>query len=606
MAERVILGIDLGTTHSLAGVVDTGFPVVIPDGRGKRLLPSVVSFPKGAVLVGEPAQRQRVLHPAQTVYSAKRFMGRRANSVTEDEKTMGYPVCAAEDGGICFPVGGDPRTPEQIAAEVLKKLKASAEAYLGQAVDAAVITVPAYFNDAQRTATRRAGELAGFRVERILNEPTAAALAYGLDQKAKDLTCAVYDLGGGTFDLSILEMKEGLFQVLSTHGDTRLGGDDLTRALVVRLSEEIVAGCGADPRDEKIQARIWEEAERAKCRLSQEDEVEIEMPFVHGERHFKRTLGRKELEELALPILERTRVCCQRAMEDAGLSASRIDKVILVGGQTRMPLVRRLVEGIFQRVPDTSQDPDQAIAIGAAIQAGILAGSLRQVVLVDVTPLSLGIETFGGLMNVIIPRNSTIPVKAGEQFTNAADGQRLMKIHVLQGERELVKDNFSLGSFDLEFTPGPRGTSRVGVQFEIDADGILKVLARDLKSGTEKRIEFQSAVDVDDARVEKMVGESMEHAFEDLHARQLVQARISGEKVAQATRRALQLLGERLPASDKLAVDEALQALLQAMEKTDPGLIKKTVKELDEASRGLADLLVETAQEEILRSKGLL
>lgn len=606
MAERVIVGIDLGTTNSLVGVIDTGFPVVIPDAGGRRLLPSIVAPVGGSIQVGEPARRQRLLHPRHTVYSAKRFMGRPGSGVAGEEKELGYPVEASPDGGICFPIEGKAWRPEEIAAEVLKELKHSAERYLGRAVDAAVITVPAYFNDAQRTATRRAGELAGFQVERILNEPTAAALAYGLDQKAENLICAVYDLGGGTFDLSILELKEGLFQVLSTHGDTRLGGDDLDRALAGRLGEEIKESCGLEQFSPNLQARLWEEVERAKCRLSEVETVEIELPFVTEDRHFRRSLGRKELEELALPILEKTRACCLKALEDAGLGPADIDRVILVGGQTRMPLVRRLVEGIFQRPPDVSQDPDQAVALGAAIQAGILSGHLRQVVLVDVTPLSLGIETFGGLMNVIIPRNSTIPVKAGEQFTNAADGQRLMKIHVLQGERELVQDNFSLGSFDLEFVPGPRGSCRVGVQFEIDADGILNVLARDLKSGSEKRVEFHSAVDVEDERVEKMVEESLEHAWDDLKARQLVQARLSGQKVAEATRMALRLLDERVPAEEKRRIGDALAALEERMAGEDAAALKEAIRQLDEASRGLADLLVETAQEEVLRSKGVL
>ncbi|HEU0038810.1 MAG TPA: Hsp70 family protein, partial [Verrucomicrobiae bacterium] len=516
-----IVGIDLGTTNSLVAIVDSGIPFVIADAEGRRLTPSVVHFPapNAGPVVGHAANRVRVVKPAETVYSVKRFIGRRGADISQEEMLVTYPVKGESTGPVRIPIHGRDYLPEEISAEVLKKLKRDAEATLGETVTRAVITVPAYFNDAQRNATKRAGELAGFTVERIINEPTAAALAYGLDKRTEKSKIAVYDLGGGTFDLSILELTEGVFQVLATNGNTRLGGDDLDKRIVDFLigkigdSVESLNRYNVEPghADSTIQrfndlttlailSRLREAAEQAKITLSTETEVEIALPFLTPDFSFSCKLTRAELESLTRDIIQRTRQHCLRALADAKVEPKDLDQVILVGGQTRMPLVRQLVSEWFGCAEfaetrggvrlgteyhraagpqlNTSQNPDEAVALGAAIQAEILSGGFRQVLLLDVTPLSLGLETFGGLMNVIIPRNSTIPVKAGELFTTAVDHQRSMLIHVLQGERERARDNWSLGRFTLEFAPAPRGVPRVGVQFDIDADGILHVLAR--------------------------------------------------------------------------------------------------------------------------------
>jgi len=503
-------------------------------------------------------------------------------------------------------------------------------------VTRAVITVPAYFNDAQRSATKRAGELAGLTVERIINEPTAAALAYGLDKLKERSKIAVYDLGGGTFDLSILELTEGVFQVLATHGDTLLGGDDLDKRIVDWLVERIRKAGGPDATQEPgLMARLREAAEETKIKLSDVEEASVSLPFLDSQFSFTCPFTRRELEELTRDIIVRTREHCLRSLADAKLEPADLDQVILVGGQTRMPLVRRFAAELFHcaefevvagalrvgsdyhksRGPalNTSQNPDEAVALGAAIQAEILAGGFKNLLLLDVTPLSLGIETFGGLMNVIITRNSTIPIKAGEVFTTAVDHQTAMLIHVLQGERERARDNWSLGRFTLDFERAPKGVARVGVQFEIDANGILRVLARDLKSGRQTVVDLKSAVDVNDAEVEKMVEESVEHAFEDLAARRWIEARLRAGDTVEATRKALAECGAEIAADLRTRIDAAVLAVTAALDTEDPttqagnlNQINAAIAELDDATKPLADLLMQRAMEAALRRRGLI
>jgi molecular chaperone DnaK len=641
-----IVGIDLGTTNSLVATVDAGIPFVIADADGHRLTPSVVHLPPDDdPVVGHKANHVRLLQPARTVYSVKRFMGRRGMDISDEEMLVTYPVQGEGTGPVGIQLPERSWSPEEVSAEILKKLKHDAEAALGEPVARAVITVPAYFNDAQRNATKRAGELAGFVVERIINEPTAAALAYGLDKLRDHSRIAVYDLGGGTFDLSILELNNGVFQVLATNGNTRLGGDDLDTRLVEFLVAQVKAAGGPDLGATSVQgappsvlthlARLREAAEQAKIQLSSETKVDIALPFLTADFSFGYQLTRDHLERLTRDIIARTREHCLRSLADAKLNPADLDQVILVGGQTRMPLVRRFVSELFGCVEfeetrgslrlgtnyhkpagpqlNVGQNPDEAVALGAAIQAEILSGGFRSVLLLDVTPLSLGLETFGGLMNVIIPRNSTIPVKAGEMFTTAVDHQREMLIHVLQGERERARDNWSIGKFTIAFEPAARGVARVGVQFEIDANGILHVLARDVPTGKETSVQMKSAVDVEDTAVQQMVEESVEHAFEDLAARRWVEAKLKADELLAATRKALAQCPSDLGADYRRQVREALDRVEVAAkanpdEATQAHLdnLRQACTDLDEMTRPLADLLMDRAMEKLLKKRGLI
>ena len=614
-----IIGIDLGTTNSLVAIVESGIPLVLADGQGRRLTPSVVRVSAaGEPVVGWEAKRGRVAHPEMTVTSIKRFMGRRGDEVDSPAAASAYAIRAEGSGPVAVPLHGRDWSPEELSAEILKALRTIAAEGMIDRPEAAVITVPAYFNDAQRNATRNAGELAGLRVERIINEPTAAALAYGLGSLKEKSKVAVYDFGGGTFDLSILELNEGVFQVLATCGNTRLGGDDIDRVLIEHLAEQIgQAGGPSAATDPAIWARLAEAAEEAKARLSTENEVAIALPFLAPEFSFEYTLTREQLERLAKPVVARTREYCLKALAAAGLASSDLDQVILVGGQTRMPLVREFASGVFGcggggPELNTSQNPDEAIALGAAIQAGILSGDFSGMLLLDVTPLSLGIETFGGLMNVIIPRNTTIPVKRGEAFTTVADYQKEVLIHVLQGEREKAADNWSLGRFTLEFEPQPKGVAKVGVQFEIDADGILHVLARDIKTGNEKLVEMASAVEVDDAEVQQMIEESVEHAFDDIEERRWIEAKLRAEQTAAATRKGLESLGGELADDQRGAIESALAAVESLLaklgrdEEVTAAELKEANGNLDDATQPLAELMMDRVMAEMLEKRGVL
>ncbi|MES2922759.1 MAG: Hsp70 family protein [Verrucomicrobiota bacterium] len=587
--SEMILGIDLGTTNSAVGAVDSGFAILLANEDGRRITPSAVWIgTDGAVEVGEKALRRRALEPERVVTSVKRLMGRRTGEV---EENFPVPVTAGADG---FPrVLG--KTAEEISAEILKEMKRIADWRMGVEIKKAVITVPAYFHDAQRAATKRAGELAGLEVVRIINEPTAAALAYGLDKLGGKARVAVYDLGGGTFDLSILEMQDGVFQVLATHGDTRLGGDDLDALILGRVMER----AGIAEIDGATRVRLTAEAERVKLALSDDDQAVFRVPFYDGSRSLEETIMRGELEKLATPWIGKTLRHCRQAMADAALKPEDLDAVVVVGGSTRMPAVRRAVAELFCREPDCSQHPDEAIALGATIQGGVLGGALRQMILLDVTPLSLGIETFGGLMNVLIPRNTTIPCKAGEMFTNAADGQAAMRVRVLQGEREMAKDNWELGNFDVAFSQSPKGQARVGVQFKIDENGILEALARDVATGTDTVIRIESAaVNVDDAAVEAMVSESVEHAFTDMAERIFTEAKLKAEELLPAVEA---VLGQGLALDEERGeIESAAAAVRTALAGGAANPLKLAVQRLDAATEALAARLVEQAMDAAL------
>jgi len=570
----MIVGIDLGTTHSAIGVVDSGFPILLANEEGKRIMPSAVWYGEGGdVEVGAKALRRRATDPGRVVTSVKRHIG--ADRVED-------AVLAKVE-----------KSPEAVSAEILAELKRIAEWRLDAKVEQAVITVPAYFNDSQRAATKRAAELAGLEVVRIINEPTAAALAYGLDKLKDRARVAVYDLGGGTFDLTILEMEDGVFQVLATHGDTRLGGDDVDRMIFSRLTS------GLEKLSATESVKFLEQAERAKRILSEEETCTVRIPFLENGESFEEVLTRPELDAMSSGWIGKTIRCCRQAMIDSGLETGDLDAVVLVGGSTRMPAVRAAVADFFGREVDVTQHPDEAIALGATIQAGVMSGAMRKMVLLDVTPLSLGIETFGGLMNVIIPRNTTIPCKAGEMFTNAADNQEKMGVRVLQGEREMARDNWELGKFEVEMEKLPKGQARVGVQFRIDADGILEVLAREISTGKDVVVKIaSSAVNVDDAAVEEMVSASVEHAFDDMSERIFTEAKMKAEELLPAVE---MILGQGLVEdAEKEEINAAYHEVKTALAKGAPNPLKAAVQRLDKATEAAAARLVEKAMEEAL------
>jgi molecular chaperone DnaK len=554
--------------------------MLLADEEGKRIMPSAVWYGvEGAVEVGRKALRRRELDGLRVVTSVKRYIGRELSA--EDREVL------------------QDRDPVEISATILRELKRIAEWRLGRSVGKAVITVPAYFHDGQRNATKRAGELAGFEVLRVLNEPTAAALAYGLDKLADKSRVAVYDFGGGTFDLSLLEMQDGVFQVIATHGDTRLGGDDLDHVVAVKMLEK--AGLDESRLTRELMIRWLGEAERVKCALSTADHECFSLPFYEGHSSFSCEVARGEFESWIQPWIARTIACCNKALSDAGMLPSSVDALVLVGGSTRIPAVRAAAEACFQRSADLSQHPDEAIALGATIQAGVMSGAMKKLVLLDVTPLSLGIETLGGLMNVLIPRNTTIPCKAGEMFTNAATGQTAMMLRVLQGERELASDNWELGRVEIEFDPLPKGQARIGVQFRIDENGILEVLARDVKSGRDRILQIQhAAVNVSDESVEKMVSDSVEFAFADMAERVWTEARLKADELLPAVDAALEVGARWLSEEERERILRAATRVREVMPSKQANALKAAVQELDKATESLAAKIVEQAMEQAL------
>ncbi len=598
-----VIGIDLGTTNSCVAVMDGGESEVITNAEGGRTTPSMVAFAKDDErLVGQTAKRQAVTNPTKTISSVKRYMGRRFDEVKNELGDIPYAVEAGNKDQAVIKIDETEHTPPEISAMVLQKMKQTAEDFLGESVDKAVITVPAYFNDSQRQATKDAGTIAGLEVLRIVNEPTAAALAYGLDKSGKNEKIAVYDLGGGTFDISILELGDGVFEVKSTNGDTRLGGDDFDTQIINWLAEDFKNNESVDLRNDPMALqRLKEAAEKAKCELSSSTQTEINLPFItadqSGPKHLQTTLSRAQFEQLTSDLVDRTKTPCQQALTDAELSPSEIDQVILVGGSTRIPKIQEAVQEVFGKEPHRGVNPDEVVAMGAAIQAGVLAGDVEDVLLLDVTPLSLGIETMGGVLTKLIERNTTIPTKKSQVFSTAADSQPSVEVHVLQGEREFANDNRSLGRFHLDGIPSaPRGTPQIEVTFDIDANGILNVSAKDKGTNKEQSIRIEASSGLDQNEIEQMQRDAETHAEADKNRREAVDRRNEGDQLVYSTEKSLAEHGDKIDEADKKSVETSVETLKKALEGDNDEEIKSAIEALQGSAQKLAEAIYKEAQ----------